>query len=121
MDIESTLNEIVSPFATAGLAVLIVLSLMEYLRPGSVSLFLDFRLLVAAVIVLWVVAALTATQIRRRFGAIALIAVSLAVSLPILYKMTVVYGRLGLMTFVCGVVVFVVIFVSGMEPMIHDS
>ena len=45
-------SAIVSPFATASVILLAVLALIEFIRPGSVTLFLDLRIVLAAAIVL---------------------------------------------------------------------
>jgi hypothetical protein len=103
---------VVSPFATASMVLLIILSFAEYFRRGFVSLFIDFRLLAAVAIVLWIVAVITEAPPRRRvLAAIMPTLVLLAVS-PVLYKMTLPFGRLGLVVFGAGVIMIIFIIIA---------
>jgi hypothetical protein len=110
--IKSIIATIVSPFATAAMVLLILLSLLEYFRRGFVSLFLDFRLLAAIALVLWLVAAATEERPRRRRLALVLPTLALLTAIPILYKMTAPFGRLGFVTLIAGIAAIVVIFLS---------
>jgi hypothetical protein len=110
--IKKIISTIVSPFATASMILLIILSLLEYFRRGFVSLFLDFRVLVAVVLILWGVAIFTEESPRRRRLASILPTIALLAVLPFLYRMTMPFGRLGLITFIAGAAAVVVIIVS---------
>jgi|GEM_PF-2559069 len=100
--IKNLVSAIVSPFATASLILLIILSFLEYLRHGFVSLFLDLRIVVAAALVLWCVAVVTEDRPKRRRLALVLPSLALLAVLPVLYRMTVPFGRLGLVVFGAG-------------------
>ena len=103
---------VVSPFATASIILLIILSFAEYFRRGFVSLLLDFRILIAVVLVLWGVAVLTEEPPRRRRLSAVLPTVALLAVLPVLYKMTLPFGRLGFITFVVGIASVIVIAIA---------
>ncbi len=110
--IKNIVGTIVPPFATAATVLLIILSLLEYFRRGFVSLFLDFRIVAAVALVLWLVAVATEAPPRRRRLALVLPTLALAAALPIIYKLAMPYGRLGLATLVAGIAAIVVIFLS---------
>jgi len=110
--IKNIIATIVSPFATASMILLIILSLAEYFRRGFVSLFLDFRVLAAVVLVLWVIAVLTEQPPRRRRLAAIVPTIILLAVLPVLYRMILPFGRLGLITFICAMVVLLVILIA---------
>ena len=110
--IKNIVSSIVSPFATASMILLIVLSFLEYFRRGFVSLFLDFRIIVAIVLILWGIAVLTEDPPRRRRLASVLPTLALLAVLPVLYKMTLPFGRLGLITFVCAMAVLLLVSIA---------
>ena len=105
-------SAIVSPFATASMILLIILSLLEYFRHGFVSLFLDFRILVAVALVLWIIAVLTEEPPRRRRLSATLPTIALLAVLPVLYKMTLPFGRLGLVTLAAGIASMILIAIA---------
>jgi len=102
----------VSPFATASFVLLIILSLAEYFRRGFVSLFLDFRILAAIVLAFWIIAVITEAPPRRRVLAAIMPAVVLLAVLPVLYKMIMPFGRLGLVVFGTGVITIIFIIIA---------
>jgi len=105
-------SAIASPFTTASMILLIILSLAEYFRRGFVSLFLDFRILVAVALVLWIIAVLTEEPPRRRRLSATLPTIALLAVLPVLYKMTLPFGRLGLVVFGVGVIIVILIILA---------
>jgi hypothetical protein len=112
MESESKIGVILSPVATASMALLLVLSLLEYARPGFASLFLDFRVVAAVALGLWIIATLAGGARGRSIGGTVLIVLSLVAFVPILYRLTTTYGRLGVITFVAGLFTFIIIFIS---------
>jgi len=100
---------ILQPFATASALLLIVLGVLEYLRPGFVTLFLDLRIVLIVTIVLWTIVAAIVDEPLGRLGATVGAVFALAVAALVLYKLTVPYGRLGLVVFLAGLAGFVVI------------
>jgi hypothetical protein len=109
---KTIISAIVSPFATASMILLILLSLIEYFRRGFVSLFLDFRILAAVALVLWLAAVTTEPPPRRRRLALILPTLALLVAMPVLYKMTLPFGRLGFVTLIAGIAAIAVIICS---------
>jgi hypothetical protein len=109
---KTIISAIASPFATASMVLLILLSLIEYFRRGFVSLFLDFRLLAAVALILWLAAVTTEPPPRRRRLALILPTLALLAATPILYKMTLPFGRLGLVVFGTGVITIIFIIVA---------
>ena len=105
-------SAIASPVTTVSMILLIILSLAEYFRRGFVSLFLDFRILVAVALVLWIIAVLTEEPPRRRRLSATLPTIALLAVLPVLYKMTLPFGRLGLITLVAGIASVIVIAIA---------
>lgn len=102
----------VPPFATASMVLLIVLSLLEYFRRGFVSLFLDFRLVAIITLVLWGVAVAAEDDPRRRRRSLILPTAALLAVLPVLYRMVLPFGRLGLIVFGAGILAVVMIAVA---------
>jgi len=106
------ISDIVSPFATASMALLVLLSLLEYFRRGFVSLFIDLRVLAGSALALWLVAVLTELPPRRRRAALILPTLALLAALPVLYRMTLPFGRLGLVTLIAGVFAILIIIIA---------
>lgn len=113
--IKTVIASIVGPFATAAAALLFILSLAEYFRHGFVSLFLDFRLLVVATLVLWLAAVLTEAKSPAKWAASITVGLALAASAPIIWRLVAPFGRLGLLTFVCGLAVLILIFMASIK------
>src|SRR5512138_3820636 len=106
--IKSIIASVISPFATASAALLAVLSAIEYFRRGFVSLFLDFRILAAVALVLWIAAVCFEARPRIRVISSITVALALAAVAPILWRLSQPYGRLGLLAFLCGLAALVV-------------
>lgn len=113
--IQECVAAVVSPFATASAILLLTLSFVEYFRHGFVSLFLDFRILAAVTLALWVAAVFLEVQPRGRVVTSVAIGLALAALAPILWRMTASYGRLGLATFICGAAALVIVFLSSLN------
>ncbi len=90
---------IATPFAVAAVILLSVLSFLEYFRRGFVSLFLDFRILAGATLVLWVVAGIFNGGFKRAWPAAVLALGLLGGCLFVVWQLAFPYGRLGLGVF----------------------
>jgi hypothetical protein len=106
---------IAGPFATASAALLFALALAEYFRRGFVSLFLDFRIVCAIVLVLWAIAVWSEEPIRRKWFGIVTIGLVVLVAALVLWPMLAPWGRLGLIVFVAGLAAFAMVFLSSIR------
>jgi hypothetical protein len=113
--IKTVIASIVSPFATASAVLLFVLSFVEYFRKGFVSLFLDFRILVIVTLALWAIAVFTEAQLRQKWVSSISLGLALGAGAPIIWKLAAPFGRLGLITFACGVAVLTMILIASIK------
>ncbi len=113
--IKAAIKAVVPPFAAASAILLLALSLAEYLRPGFVSLFLDFRILAIVTLVLWIGAVSVEAAPRQKWLSSIPVALALAAGFPVLWRMTAPYGRLGLATLVCGIASLIAVFFSSLK------
>jgi hypothetical protein len=114
--ITAAVSAIIPPFALAAVILLAILSFVEYFRRGFVSLFLDLRIVLVVAMVLWAGACLLTPPRKSSWFSLAGTGILLAAFLPILWRLTVPYGRLGLLAFGAGVSSAVIIFIASITP-----
>jgi len=109
INLKQTIATVVSPFANAAITLLIILSFLEFFRRGFVSLFLDLRIVFVVALVLWATSVWSAEKRKLSWFTRVVSVLFLAALLVVLWKMTVSFGRLGLVVFGAGVLVAIIV------------
>lgn len=112
--IKETVSVIANPLALAATALLAALSLLEFFRRGFVSLFLDMRIVFVSALALLSIAIWCAPPVKRVWLSLVAALLLIGAFVPVLWKLTAPYGRLGLIVFAGGLAVAVLIILSSL-------